>query len=183
MDWPESRLARQKSPLEPPDMEDRTSGRIGSLGFSWIRRVWVAGCGLRLGFSPRVRRNSSIAGFPGSPASPSHRSWRIGAPWTHGSTSPSYWSQLPLGISPFLPIHRILSRSLGLISLISRISLSLNLSSQSHSLPLAVSVSGKKKEEQRRENEGRKKNRRKEKKKKMSISGYILNRSGDIIFS
>lgn len=65
MDRPESRLARQKSPLEPPDMEDRTSGRIGSLGFSRIRRVWVAGCGLRLGFSPRVRRNSSIAGFPG----------------------------------------------------------------------------------------------------------------------
>jgi len=57
-------------------------------------------------------------------------------------------------------IHRVPSRSLGLISLISRISLSLNLSSQSHSLPLAVSVSegtrknrSKKKEEGRREKE------------------------------
>jgi hypothetical protein len=40
--------AHRKSLLRPLDMEDRTSGRIGSHGFSQIRQVWLTGRGSKL---------------------------------------------------------------------------------------------------------------------------------------
>jgi hypothetical protein len=45
VDRPESRLNSPEIGVWPPDMEDRTSERFGSHGFSRIRRVWLAGRG------------------------------------------------------------------------------------------------------------------------------------------
>jgi hypothetical protein len=139
-------------------MEDRTSGRIGSHGFSRIRRVWLAGRGFSgltgCGFKPL-----SSAGAPPSPDfSPSRQSWRIGAPWAHGSTGPSSWVRLPLsrslGLSALSPISLSISRvSLSRHLSLYPSSLSLNLWL---SLPLSHCVRARRKKEEER----RKKNRR-----------------------
>jgi hypothetical protein len=124
IDQPESCLSPPEIGVWPPDREDRTSGRFGSHGFSRIRRVWLAARGFSgltgCGFEPL----SSAKAPPSPDFSPSRRSWRIGAPWAHGSTDPSSWVRLPLPISWSLSVS--LSTSLSPILILSSLVVSVS---------------------------------------------------------
>jgi hypothetical protein len=116
--------ARRKPPLEPSDMEDQTSGKIGSHGFSRIRRVWLAGRGF-----------SGLTGCGFKPlGSADRRLWlcRRRPSTTHREPDPE-WSDFPPASSG-LPLTDPLSPDLTL----TLSSLFSSLVSQSHSL---VSVS------------------------------------------
>jgi hypothetical protein len=116
---------------------------------------------LRVARTSRLHdRSSFIAGFQSQPR---RRSWRIRAPWVHGSTGPSSWVWLPL------------SQSLGLSALSLRSlypsSLSLNIWL---SLPLSHCVRARRKKEEERRRRTKKKKEagrrpRKEREKKKII--------------
>jgi len=174
VDRPESPFSPQKIGVWQLDMEDRTSRRFGSHGFSRIRRVWLAGRGLRLGLSH---------GFVGN---------RItGVPWSrrHHPTPPtgdrtserSDFPPAPSGLSltdPPDPLSLSISQSL---SDSQHLSLSLSISlPHSHSLVslislISVSLSLLQGEQQRRRNEEGRRIKEKE-----VLSGY--NKREEMLF-
>jgi hypothetical protein len=159
--------ARRKPPLEPSDMEDRTSGKIGSHGFSRICRVWLAGRGFSgltgCGFEPL----SSAEAPPSPDFSPQppimedrsslgsrvHRSELLGS-----APSPDLLVSLCLSLDISPPFS------------LSRLSISVSLS-------LAVTVFGQQNREETKKEERRKK---KKNNKKREVYPVILERR-DII--
>jgi hypothetical protein len=126
--------AHRKPLLGPPNMEDRTSGRIGSHGFSWIRRVWLAGPSSWVRWFPRPRH---------------HRSRPTGSI----GRKLSHWRSL--GSAPSLPISDSPSPNLSVSLFLSSLNLSMSLS-------LSVGLARRKTEEEMKKEERRNRKMRRE---------------------